>query len=93
MIAILTKEVDKQLHEILDYLESEFSLKTSNKFLDQVLKSIQTLETFPYGYPKVDKSPNVRKCVLNKRAIAYYRINEALQQVEILTIENTRMDK
>ncbi len=93
MKAFLTQEADKQLHEILDYLESEFSIKTSNKFLDQVLKSIETLETFPLGYPLVEKSPNIRKCVLNKRAIAYYRINEATQEIEILAIESTRTDK
>ncbi len=90
MKAFLTKEADDQLHEILDYLETEFSLKTSDKFLDKVIKSIEILETFPRGYPIVEKSPNVRKCVLSKRAIAYYRINEKAQEIEILSIESTR---
>jgi len=88
MKAYLTKEADDQLHELLDYLEAEFSLKTSNAFLDQVIKIIETLELLPYGFSEVPKSPNIRKCVINKRAIAYYRIKEDLQEVEILSVES-----
>ena len=57
MTAFLTKEADTQLHEILDYLEIEFSLKIANEFLNRVIKAIEILETFPYGYPAVEKSP------------------------------------
>lgn len=88
MKAYLTKEADDQLHELLDYLETEFSLKISNAFLDQVIKIIETLELLPYGFPEVEKSPGIRKCVINKRTIAYYRIKEGLQEVEILSVES-----
>ena len=50
------------------------------------------LEDMPYSYPASEKNPGLRKCVITRRTIAFYRVDEVKQEVKILSIWDTRRD-
>lgn len=92
MNVYLSQEANDQLHEILDYLEENWSINVSNNFLDKLLRVMEVLEKMPYSYPASEKNLGLRKCVITRRTVAFYRVDETNQEVKILSISDSRRD-
>jgi plasmid stabilization system protein ParE len=92
MPVYLSQTAYDQLHEILDYLENNWSPTVSDNFLDKVERSMEVIGNMPNSFPVADKFPGLRKCVITRQTIAYYRIDEVRKEVEILAIIDSRSD-
>ncbi len=90
MNVYLSKEANDELNEILDYLEDNWSINVSNNFLDKLIRVMDILEQMPYSYPSSEKNSGLRKCVITRRSVAFYRVDEAKQEVKILSISDSR---
>lgn len=53
---------------------------------------MDVIEQMPYAFPKSQHSTGVRKFVLTPQTIAYYHINEDVQEIEIIAIIDSRQD-
>ena len=86
-----TTESVSTLKQNLYYLEYEWDNQVINNFLDRVEEILETIKTNPLLYPLHSAKDNVRKCVVNKRIILYYKIVDE-QFIDLLTFWNTYRD-
>jgi plasmid stabilization system protein ParE len=57
--------------QIGDYLEENFGPKQTDKFIDEVGKTIERIEKNPYIYKAARKNKSVRKGFVNRFVIYY----------------------
>ncbi len=90
MKVFLSKTAGEQLHQVIDYLEQRWSDKVRDNFISKLQRSMETIAQMPYGFPDSAGFPGLRKCVITAQTIAYYRINEARKEIEIIAIIDSR---
>ena len=86
-----TKEAELTFNKNIQYLSTSWNLLTINNFLDRVDESIETIRANPELYPLHREKEKVRKCVLNKHIILYYKIVSS-SRVDLLSFRNTHQD-
>jgi plasmid stabilization system protein ParE len=69
-----TSEAEETFDQNIGYLEKEWNSSVLNQFLDRVDEVIQKIKIDPFLYTLHQYSGTVRKCVINKRIIMFYRI-------------------
>ena len=67
-----------------------WSEKVKTNFLVAVSEKLLILEKNPFIYRKSFSKPNLRECVVNKNVIMYYAVDEANEEVVILSLKNTK---
>jgi hypothetical protein len=88
---ITTAESELTFYENLDYLAKEWDDKVTDHFIDRVDNVIQKIKQNPFLFPPHGYENNVRKAIINKRIILYYRIiDDAI--IELLVFWNTARD-
>ncbi len=92
MSVYLSQTAYDQLHELLDYLEANWSSTVSDNFLNKLERTMEVISNMPYSFPAADKFPGLRKCVVTSQTIAYYRIDVVRKEVEILAVIDSRRD-
>ena len=85
---IVRPEAELTFNQNLDYLALEWNNKVMNQFLDRVDEIIQKIKENPFSFPLYGYENNVRKAIINKRMILYYRIIDDTK-IELLTFWNT----
>lgn len=86
-----TSESARTLKQNLEYLEEEWDNKVINNFLDRVEEVLETIKDNPQLYPLHRPKDDVRKCIVHKRIILYYKIIDD-QHIDLLTFWNTYQD-
>jgi len=90
MKVFLSRTAGEQLHQIIDYLELRWSTKVRDNFIDKLQRSMDTIALIPYGFPDSKTMSGLRKCVISPQTIAYYRINQTDNEIEIIAIIDAR---
>ena len=87
---ILTERAAKSLDNINDYLQRKFGEKAIREFDDLLLQTLLSLTDNPFlGSPSL-LHRKIRKFVMHKRSIIYYRIRKRKMLIEIIDIWDTR---
>jgi len=86
-----TTEAKETFRQNIAYLEMDWNNTVINRFLDRVDEAIQNISENPFLYSSYQNSPDIRKCVVNKRIILYYRILDK-QNIDLITFWNTYQD-
>jgi plasmid stabilization system protein ParE len=92
MNVYLSPSAYEQVHEILDYLEANWTSSVSDNFLDKLERAMDIISEMPYSSPVSEKNPNLRKCVISRRVSAWYRVDETKKEVEIIAVLDSRRD-
>ena len=92
MVVYLSPTAYEQVHEILDYLENNWPPNVHDNFLDKLNRAMDIISTMPYSSPASLKNPNIRKCVITRRVIAWYRVDEIKKEVEIIAVLDSRQN-
>jgi plasmid stabilization system protein ParE len=87
---IFSKNAEKSLFELFEYLEIKWSKKVKNKFISNLDKVIYLIQIEPEIFPKSELNKKYRKCVLSKQTTIYYKFNT--KRVEIISFFDTRQD-
>ncbi len=90
MPVYLSQTAYDQLHQILDYLEENWSSAVRDNFLDKLERSMEAIGRFPYSSPPSQNFPGLRKCVVTKQVSAFYRIDQVRKEVEIMAVLDNR---
>ena len=85
-----SQEAINNLEDILAYLNSNWTLKETQAFKSQLSKIITIIETSPKIFPKSLIIPNLRKAVVNKHTIVFYRSSKS--GIDIVYLFNTKRD-
>lgn len=84
----LSQEAYEQLHELIDYLEKNWSDKVVDNFLMKLEKSMDTMSVAPFSYPSSQQFKGLRKCVITPQTSVFYRVNE--EEIEIIAVIDNR---
>ncbi len=72
----------------LQYLDVEWGKKVRTDFINRVESVIQLIVQYPNLYPASTQSIDVRRCVITKHTILYYR--HLKNTIEILALYDSR---
>lgn len=87
---VVSERAERNLEEIVNYLEREWSVRVRDKYLLILKKKIKLISEKPLMYPASLKKKAVHRCVITKHSILYYRIQN--DRVEVITIQDARRD-
>ena len=83
-----TEEAEKDLQDIVTYLEEVWNEKVVDDFISEIDEQIDRIAEMPYLFPKTEKRENVRKCLINKRVALFYKVTENI--IFLLAFRSTR---
>lgn len=83
-----TEEAEKDLQDIVTYLEEVWSEKVVDELINEIDEQIDRIAEMPYLFPKTEKRESVRKCLINKRVTLFYKITE--NTIFLLSFRSTR---
>ena len=61
-----------------------------DNFIAKLDRSMKIIENSPFAFPPSEKFPGLRKCVLTRQTVAFYRIFE--NEVEIIALVDARQN-
>jgi plasmid stabilization system protein ParE len=86
-----TSESKRTFNQNLAYLSEDWGNSVINSFLDRVDSVLDQIRKNPAQFPLHNPSSDIRKCVVHKRIILYYKIvNETT--IDLMTFWNTYQD-
>lgn len=88
MKVTISERAEKNLQGIVKCLETEWSVRVKNKFLNLLETKIEQIKITPEMYVASSKKKNIRRCVLGKQTSLYCGIKK--QEIEIITIPDNR---
>jgi|TARA_R110002096_G_scaffold18022_6_gene61968 plasmid stabilization system protein ParE len=86
----LSKTAEKKLDKLFEYLITEWSVKVKTDFVEKLDSSIEIIKNQPEIFPESKKGEGLRKCVITKQTILYYRYNS--KRINIVTLFDTRQN-
>ncbi|MFY8189190.1 MAG: type II toxin-antitoxin system RelE/ParE family toxin [Flavobacterium sp.] len=90
MKVFLSDLAASKLLKLSEYLLENWNLKTRDKFIDKLSEKIKQISTHPQSCPESSEIKGLYKCVVTKQTTFYYRISFELEEIEIITIFDTR---
>ena len=87
---IFSKNAEKNLRDLLEYLELKWSIKLRDEFISKLDKSIYLIQNEPDIFPKSQINEKQYRCVLSMQTTIYYKYNS--KQIRILTLFDTRQN-
>lgn len=88
MKVFLSLEAQTQLQQLCDYLETEWSERVRDQFLEKLDNRIKILSQFPHSFPFSKKKRAIHKCVVTHQNIVFYKIHK--HEIEIIAIRDSR---
>lgn len=89
-VIVFSKNAEKSLTDLLEYLEIKWSVKVREKFILKLDKIIYLIQNDPDVFPKSQVNKKHSKCVLSKQTSIYYSYNS--KQVRIISLFDTRQN-
>jgi plasmid stabilization system protein ParE len=85
---VLSKRAATKLTALLEYLESEWSLKSKNDFISKLDRAIGLIAVFLNSFKRIEHKKGVHRCVITNQTTMYYTHDDTT--VNILTIFDNR---
>lgn len=90
MKVFLSELAETKLLKLSEYLLENWNLSVRDQFIDKLTEKIKQISIQSKSCPKSLEFENLYKCVVTKQTTFYYRINEQLDEIEIITIFDSR---
>ncbi|PIQ22408.1 MAG: hypothetical protein COW65_03345 [Cytophagales bacterium CG18_big_fil_WC_8_21_14_2_50_42_9] len=71
-----TDEAIRNLEQILNYIETNWTDKEVNKFKIKLSEQLNIISKFPNIFPSSTIAPRLRKAVLTRQTIIFYEVKE-----------------
>lgn len=92
MKVFLSELAETKLLELNDYLLGKWNLKVRNDFIKKFSSKITQISSQPESCPQSTKFKGLYKCVVTKQTTFYYRIIKVKNEIEIITVFDTRQN-
>ena len=92
MKVFLSELAESKLLKLSEYLLENWNLKTRDKFIEKLTEKIEQISLQPESCPQSSEFKGLYKCVVTKQTTFYYRISRELNEIEIITIFDTRQN-
>jgi plasmid stabilization system protein ParE len=92
MKVFLSELAESKLLKLSEYLIENWSLSTRDKFISKLTEKIKQISVQPDSCPKSSEFENLYKCVVSKQTTFFYRIKSDKDEIEIITLFDTRQN-
>ncbi|WP_127845266.1 type II toxin-antitoxin system RelE/ParE family toxin [Psychroflexus aestuariivivens] len=92
MEVFLSELAESKLIKLSEYLLENWNLKTRDKFISKLTDKIKQISFQPNSCPQSTEFNGLYKCVVTKQTTFYYRILSQVNEIEIVTIFDTRQN-
>jgi len=92
MKAVLSKLAESKLLVLSTYLTENWRLQVKDDFFKKLAIKVHQIESQPYSCIKSKEFKGLYKYVVTKQTTFYYRVFEKQQEIEIITIFDTRQN-
>ncbi|WP_339844320.1 type II toxin-antitoxin system RelE/ParE family toxin [uncultured Dokdonia sp.] len=92
MKVFLSELAERKLLILSEYLLENWNSKTRDQFIEKLTKKIKQISFQPESCPQSSELKGLYKCVVTKQTTFYYRISTGLDEIEIITIFDTRQN-
>ncbi len=92
MEVFISELAEYKLKKLTEYLLEQWSFKVKKDFLAKLTKKIQQIQSQPESCPKSNELGGIYKCVVTKQTTFFYRVNFEREEIEIITLFDTRQD-
>ena len=87
---VLSKKASNKFNRLLEYLETEWTLKVKKDFVQKLDKSLIQIQKFPNSCPQTDFVKGLHMLVVTKQTSIFYRFDS--KTITIITIFDNRMN-
>ncbi len=92
MKVFLSELAENKLLKLTEFLLENWSLKVRNDFVKKLTSKIGQISDQPESCSQSSEFKGLYKCVLTKQTTFYYRIDFDKEEIEIITIFDTRQN-
>ncbi|GAA3629643.1 type II toxin-antitoxin system RelE/ParE family toxin [Flavivirga jejuensis] len=92
MKVFLSELTENKLLKLSDYILENWNIKARDKFIEKLTEKIKQISKQPESCPQSSEFKGLYKCVVTKQTTFYYRISTELNEIEIITIFDTRQN-
>lgn len=92
MEVFLSELAESKLKKLTRRLLENWSYKVKMDFLTKLANKIEQISIHPESCPKSNEFGGIYKCVVTKQTTFFYRINFKTEEIEIITLFDTRQD-
>ena len=92
MKVFLSELAELKLLTLSKYLLENWNLQTRDKFIKKLTSKVKQISDHPNSCPMSTEFKGLFKCVVSKQTTFYYRILSAKNEIEIITIFDTRQN-
>lgn len=82
----------ENLDRIVRYIARRWSTTEVDRYLQAINEREQVLARNPEAFQLIKPDEGIRKTVVNKRTVIFYQVSDELQEVQILSVFDTRED-
>ena len=90
MRVFLSELAENKLLDLSDYLLRKWNLKVKNDFIEKLSNKINQIAEFPESCIQSNDFNGLYKCVVTKQTTFYYRVDFIKEEIEIITLFDTR---
>ena len=92
MKVFLSELAENKFLKLSDFLVENWNLKVRNDFIKKLTSKINQISELPESCPQSTEFKGLFKCVVTKQTTFYYRINVDKNEIEIITVFDTRQN-
>jgi plasmid stabilization system protein ParE len=92
MRVFLSEHAELKLLKLSEYLIENWNLNTRDKFIAKLTDKFNQISSQPNSCPKSSEFRGLHKCVVTKQTTFYYRVLVTKDEIEIITVFDTRQD-
>lgn len=90
MRVFLSELAENKLLDLTDYLLKKWSLKVKNDFVDKFSNRITQIALYPESCIQSNDFEGLYRCVVSKQTTFFYRVDFVKEEIEIITLFDTR---
>lgn len=92
MTIVWTPKALNSYFVILDYLQNEWGEKVVQDFIIKIEHILMQVQEYPKMYESSEYYKNIRKAVVTKHNLLFYKIKPRKKEIELLIFWDTRQD-
>jgi plasmid stabilization system protein ParE len=92
MEVFLSNQAEMKLLQLNNYLLYKWNAKVRDEFIEKLTQKINLIATQPESCPQSKDFNGLYKCVVTKQTTFYYRILFDKNEIEVVTIFDTRQN-
>ena len=92
MEVFLSAQAEIKFLQLNNYLLHKWNAKVRDEFIDKLTKKLSQISAQPESCPQSKNFDGLYKCVVTKQTTFYYRILFDKNEIEVITIFDTRQN-